>query len=200
MAMPLSHIGSFERFSEKLSGLCQEHISSNKAKGFIFIFENPKTQKLRKSGIHNSDRACDELNKIAGSKLTIFYLDGNLGTNSEYASRVDNFNHVFLDKLGFSEKIDLPCLLFFRIHQQEFSDFEAHTLRWVEMGFVFNDIKNIIQDLADRVDSEDMDSPVPFASNTKVKVIKGLKHISIESLKMIVTGVSTTIVGNFWPY
>ena len=196
MAMPLSHIGTLEDFSKNFSTICQEHVLSNRAKGFVFIFENPKTQKLRKSGIHNSDRAVIELNKIAGEKLTIFYLDNRLGNNREYASRVDNFNNVFIDKISFTEEVNLPCLLFFRINKHVFSDFEAFPLHRMDLGFIYNDIKSIIQDLADRVDSEEMDSAVPSTSQIKVRMIKGLKHYSIESFKILLAGATSAITSH----
>lgn len=196
MAFPLGHIGSLDDFSNDLSALCQEHVLTNRAKGFVFIFDNPKTQKLRKSGIYNSTRAVLDLNKIAGQKLTIFYLDGMDDSARKYEARVDNFNHIFLDKIGYSEEIEFPCMLFFRIHKQEFSDFTLILLGRTELAFVYHDIKCGIQKLADSVDLVGIDISSLYNDHSKVRIIKGIKHYSIESFKVLLAGIPSAIANN----
>src|SRR6266704_5407193 len=86
---------------DRFDAICQEHVTSKRAKAFAFIFYDFVDQDLRR--ILKNQGAFAQLDRLAGDDLSVFYL--HMGRRDT----VSKFNTAFLSKLGVIDKATPPA-------------------------------------------------------------------------------------------
>src|SRR6266700_5291869 len=90
-----------DSFLDRFDAICQEHVTSKRAKAFAFIFYDFVDQDLRR--ILKNQGAFAQLDRLAGDDLSVFYL--HMGRRDT----VSKFNTAFLSKLGVIDKATPPA-------------------------------------------------------------------------------------------
>lgn len=105
---------SVESFVERFESVCHDHLTNKRAKAFAFIFYGDKQDKTPQ--ILKNIGAFAKLDRISGDKLTIFYLD-------TFKQRiVERFNREFTRKLGVADTAKPPCIVFFKVREDNIHD------------------------------------------------------------------------------
>jgi hypothetical protein len=104
----------FDAFLERFDQICQEHLHSNRAKAFAFIFYDFTDHELR--ALLRDQGVFTQLDRLAGSDLSVFFLH-----SANKATTVTEFNSCFLSKLGIENAL-LPCVVFFKLKNDQIED------------------------------------------------------------------------------
>jgi hypothetical protein len=105
---------NFKSFSQRFDTICQQHVADGRAQAFAFIFYDFTDNAL--STILRDQGAFAQLDRLSGKELSIFYL------HSGTRHTVRAFNLEFLSALGVSDETTLPCVVFFRVDQENVKD------------------------------------------------------------------------------
>jgi hypothetical protein len=98
---------SLPSFKARFDQLCQEHLESQRALAFAFIFYDFGDSEIRK--VLKDRGVFTQLDRLAGNDLSIFFL------HSETRRAIETFNSAFLFKLGIQDNIELPCVVFLNL-------------------------------------------------------------------------------------
>ena len=108
---------SLETFLRRFDEICTEKGSK---RSFAFIFYDFRDSIIKK--ILKDEGVFVELDRLSEKKLSIFFLHAA----SENGTR--RFNRAFLSKLGLKGKVELPCVVFFKLNDSEVTDVTAVTI------------------------------------------------------------------------
>jgi hypothetical protein len=164
---------SMKLFSEQFIKLCGEHLEGGRAKAFAFIFYDFEDLEFRR--ILDDQGVFTRLDRLSGDQLSIFYL------NSGNETAVERFNAKFLSRLGFDQDVRLPCIVFFRVSDEQEIDVAAVTLENASIIHGFLELhENIKQYIAE--------VPVTVEDSKYWKwFTSGAKFISLEALRASIT-------------
>lgn len=119
-------------FMARFDEICKEHLEEGRAKAFAFIFyqfnDAPLKQILRDQGVFA------KLDRLSGRDLSVFYLH----TGSRHA--VEAFNDFFLRELDINERATLPCVVFFRVKNDQIHDVEIAQLDSADLIHGFDEL------------------------------------------------------------
>lgn len=124
-------------FVDRFGAICQEHENQNQTRAFAFIFYDFTSPSLRR--ILKDQGVFAKLDRLAGTQLSIFYL--HVGTRGI----VEAFNSYFLTLLGVKEHARLPCMVFFRVHDQKVVDVEVAQLDSADLIHGFTELYGAIE-------------------------------------------------------
>lgn len=127
---------NLETFRERFDHICSEHLAKGRAGAFAFIFYDFSDDQL--SAVLNDRGAFTQLDRLAGTELSVFYL------HSGTATVIESFNRHFLTKLGVKELISLPCVVFFRITENKIADVEIAQLEHADLIQGFHELHGAI--------------------------------------------------------
>jgi hypothetical protein len=162
---------SFDSFLNRFDALCREHLRENRARAFAFIFYDFGDQKFR--SILKSQGVFAQLDRLAGSDLSVFYL------HSARRRTVERFNESFIEKLGISAEVRLPCIVFFRVKNDEVTDVAVAQLESGDLVHGFHELYVLIERYIKEELSGDMEG------SRYVRWLKsGSKFIGLEALKV----------------
>jgi hypothetical protein len=105
---------NFDTFLERFGQICQEHLHSNRAKAFAFIFYDFTDRELKT--LLRDQGVFTQLDRLAGSDLSVFFLH-----SANRAKTVTKFNSSFLSTLGVENAL-LPCVVFFKLKNDQIED------------------------------------------------------------------------------
>jgi hypothetical protein len=125
-----------DSFLVRFDTICQEHVQNKRAKAFAFIlydFGSDLHRILKDQGIFA------RLDRLAGTNLSVFYL------HTARRGTFDQFNAVFLSKLGVIEKANPPCVVFFKLKNNRFEDVLIAQLESADLIHGFDELSGVIQ-------------------------------------------------------
>jgi hypothetical protein len=76
---------------------------------------------------------------LSGAKLSILYL------HTAGRETIERFNTEFVSKLGLDERAKLPCVVFFRLVGEEFTDIEVAVLESADLIHGFHELYRVIE-------------------------------------------------------
>lgn len=126
-----------DSFLKRFDAICREHLKEQRAKAFAFIFYDFADNDLHR--ILKDERVFAQLDRLSGTKLTIFYLH----TGNKEA--VNRFNNVFLSKLGVAENATPPCVVFFRVTKDGVGDVAVAQLDNADLMHGFQELYSAIE-------------------------------------------------------
>jgi hypothetical protein len=127
---------NLDSFIQRFFEICQQHLREKRAKAFAFIFYDFKNAELRK--VLKDQGVFAQLDRLSADRISIFYLH----TGSRRA--IDRFNQEFLSKLGVSEKVLLPCVVFFKFGDGNIRDIEVAQLDHADLIHGFKELYDAI--------------------------------------------------------
>ncbi|MGB6064335.1 MAG: deaminase [Desulfomonilaceae bacterium] len=139
---------NLDSFLERFDSICREQQRSGRAKAFAFILYSFGDYDLH--AILKDRGVFTELDRLAGKALSIFYLDAGTGTS------LHTFNSEFLSKLDLEGIAAPPCVVFFKLAENGFSDITLVRLDRPNLILGFHELYGIIdrylrsQQLTDR--------------------------------------------------
>jgi hypothetical protein len=161
---------SSESFSQRFDELCREHLREGRAKAFAFIFydfhDQQFKQVLRNQGVFT------QLDRLSGNKLSVFYL------HSGNREAVRHFNTEFLTRLGLREGVILPCVVFFKVEDDQITDVKAVHLESADLIHGLHELYGVIEDYI-----SDSASTPPRESKYLKWVKSGAEIITVEAFK-----------------
>lgn len=128
---------SVDSFLQRFEELCSEHLRSGRARAFAFIFYDFDDQEFR--SILKDQGVFAQLDRLAGSDLSVFYL------HSAKRRTVERFNRAFMEKLGISSDVRLPCLVFFRVVGDQAADVALAQLENADLVHGFHELYGLIE-------------------------------------------------------
>lgn len=126
-----------EAFLDRFDAICAEHIKTNRAKAFAFIFYDFQDQALRR--ILKDQGVFAQLSLLAGKSLSIFYLN-----TTARRETVMQFNSNFLAKL-YVENARPPCVVFFKLKPDGISEVAVAQLDSADLLHGFHELYAVIQ-------------------------------------------------------
>lgn len=138
---------SAQSFSDRFAELCQEHIARGRARAFAFIFYDFQDREFRR--VLKDQGVFAKLDRLSGNDLSVFYLH----SGSQYAH--ERFNSDFLSRLDLTERVSLPCVVFFRVSAEQITDITAIHLESASLIHGFHELHGIISHYI----SESLDAP-----------------------------------------
>ena len=127
---------SSKSFSQRFDELCREHLDEGRARAFAFIFYNFLDQQFRR--VLKDQGVFAKLDRLSGAHLSIFYL------HSGGAQAVQRFNEDFLARLDLSEKVMLPCVVFFKVKDDRITDVKAVHLESADLIHGFHELYGVV--------------------------------------------------------
>lgn len=127
----------FEEFSKRFDDICQQHLAQGKARAFAFIFYDFEDRAIR--GILKDEGVFAELDRLSGDRMTIFYL------NASTRHGVKSFNEQFLSALGVVEPVSLPCVVFFKVKDEEIREVDVAILDHANLIHGFRELYGAIE-------------------------------------------------------
>ncbi|GIL05786.1 MAG: hypothetical protein BroJett031_23060 [Betaproteobacteria bacterium] len=126
-----------DTFLDRFDAICKEHLQTNRAKAFAFIFYDFVDQDLRR--ILKNQGVFTQLDRLAGHDLSVFYL------HTGRRDVVAKFNTVFLSKLGVNDRAAPPCVVFFRFKKNSIEDVAIAQLDNADLVHGFHELYGVIE-------------------------------------------------------
>lgn len=168
-------------FRKQFGMLCKEHIQSDRAKGFAFIFYNFHDYEFK--NILKDQGVFAQLDRLSGNHLSVFYLH----QGGHYATT--RFNKYFLSRVGVEEPVRLPCVVFFTVSNDLIEDFKVAELQSSSYIHGFHELYGVIE----RYIEEDLISQTE--SSKYLRWLKGsAKFISIETFRTLLISMLDRVV------
>jgi hypothetical protein len=123
-------------FLARFDQICERHLNEDRAKSFAFIFYDFTDRKSR--AVLKNQGVFTQLDRLSGLDLSVFFLH----TGTRHA--VKTFNDTFLRRLGVSEEATLPCVVFFKLTQDGFSDISVANLDHNDLIHAFKELHDVI--------------------------------------------------------
>ena len=158
-----------DSFLLRFDTICHEHLKNKRAKAFAFIlydFGSDLHRILKDQGIFT------QLDRLAGTNLSVFYL------HTARRGTVDQFNAVFLSKLGVIEKANPPCVVFFKLKNDRFEDVLIAQLESADLTHGFHELYGVIQHYI-----EDDVADAPQGSRVLKILKRSTKFIALETFR-----------------
>ena len=130
-----------ESFIKRFDEICAQHIKDKQAKAFAFIFYDFRDEDIKR--ILRDQGVFAQLDRLSGNNLSLFYLH----TSSEdvrRSYRIRRFNNFFLEKLGI-EDAKTPCVVFFRLTNDQIEDVEVVQLEHADLIHGFKELYEVVE-------------------------------------------------------
>lgn len=140
---PLGYIESYESFKREIN----QRLETERAIGFLL--DCPRRKLLERSGLINSARSVEGLDRLMSDRMSIYYLSPlqlirqkrageDLRSRSSTTNASENlkvtriiherFNELILSGLQIPHRIDVPCLLLFRPRGNDLAERKYYAL------------------------------------------------------------------------
>jgi hypothetical protein len=129
-------------FKNRFENICSEHIQAGRAKTFAIIFYDFNDVSLRK--ILKDRGVFTKLDRLAGATVSIFYL------HSARHKTVDAFNRTFLSQLGVQENVEPPCVVFFKLSNDQIEHISVAKLTRASEMHGFHELHSVVQEYVER--------------------------------------------------
>ena len=153
-------------FQARFDQICAEHLEQSRAKSFAFIFYDFLNRDIQQ--ILRDQGAFAQLDRLSGRQLSLFYLHAGRRT------AVESFNAHFLSVLGVKGEASLPCVVFFRVRDDEIVDVEVAELQSANLIHGFHELYVAIESYLK------LDTAAPPDSRTIRWIKGGARFISVE--------------------
>ncbi len=158
---------NLESFQRRFDQICDEHLAKGRTSSFAFIFYNFTNNEFRQ--ILKDEGAFAKLDRLSGTELSLFYL------HTGRKSALDSFNTHFLSALGVKDQASLPCVVFFRVKENEVIDVEIAELESANLIHGFHELYVAIESYLES------NSAAPASESRAIRWISGgAKFASVE--------------------
>ncbi len=161
---------SFDSFHRRFLQICEEHVESNRAHSFAFIFYDLDDGSLK--SILRDQGVFTKLDRLVRSRLSLFYL------HNPKPHTARSFNREFQDRLGISTSG--PCVVFFRISSGAITDIKVCAIESTHLLQGFHEIHGIVSEYLEEGPTVKTSSKVWRSFGT------GLKWVGKEAITDIV--------------
>ncbi|WP_347358470.1 hypothetical protein [Bdellovibrio sp.] len=124
---------NIESFTKRFETICHQHKSQGRASAFAFIFHDFEDNAFKK--VLKDNKVYTKLDRLSGNNLSVFYLHSKSGENT-----FKTFNSEFTKKLGLTDEISLPCIVFFKIDGDSIKSVNAVSFEGSDIMTSFNDL------------------------------------------------------------
>jgi hypothetical protein len=159
-----------KEFTERFGAICKDHLATGRSHAFAFIFYDFKNSALRR--ILEDQQAFTKLDRLSGMQLSIFYLHADTQVG------IKRFNSEFLSVLGIPEQSSFPCVVFFRVEDENVIDVEIAQLDSADEMHGFQELYTIFEKYI---------SPYLIEKNSEAPtsgwLIGGARFIGLEVVK-----------------
>ena len=160
---------SLESFIERFDAICAEHLRTERAASFAFIFYDFKDEYIRQ--ILADQGVFAKLDRLTGRKMSLFYL------NASGRKSIRLFNDQFLARLGL-EGAALPCLIFFDFRHGEIEDLEMVCIEHGNLVHGFHELYEAVKARIERTPRQQA------AGGTTLRWIKSsAKFVTVEVVR-----------------
>lgn len=128
---------NLDSFINRFDEICSQHLAEGRAQSFAFILYDFTDNAVRE--ILNNQGVFAKLDRLSAQELSVFYLHN--GTRRS----VDKFNDRFLAALGVSERAELPCVIFFKLKDNQIGDVRVVQIDNADLVNGFSEIYNAIE-------------------------------------------------------
>jgi len=109
-----------ESFLARFEGICRDHQETDGTKSFAFIFYDFRDDRIK--AILRDRGVFARLDRLSGETLSIFYL------HASSEKGVERFNEAFQEQLRLEDRVYLPCVVFFKLSDDGFTDMAVYTV------------------------------------------------------------------------
>lgn len=127
----------FDSFMRRFEKICEEHLKSNRAKAFAFIFYDFEDSAIKK--VLKDQGVFAQLDRLSGHDLSVFYL------HAGSRRLVNAFNDIFLSAFDIHGKIELPAVIFFTLSRNEVCISEIVELERLDIMFAFHELYEVMK-------------------------------------------------------
>lgn len=169
---------SFDTFIKRFREICKNHIETQRAHAFAFIFYDFDDSNLK--NILKSNGGFARLDRLSGKKLSVFYLHSN---NRKLNS---HFNKIFRYVFEIEENVSLPFVLFLKFDGKikEIEDLKISELEQDNPMFAFNELYETIEAYIEQIENESI--VISPKRNKLVNLLAKYKKMAIEEfIKLI---------------
>lgn len=128
---------SLRSFIVRFEQICREHLHDGRARAFAVVFYDFGDEELRR--ILRDQGVFAELDRLTATNLSLFYL------HAGRRRTVERFNGEFLDRLGLDRDVRLPCVVFFRVREDEIEDVIVAQLENANLIHGFHELYGVIE-------------------------------------------------------
>lgn len=164
----------YHEFVEAFESICREHSRDKRARAFAFIFYDMTNGPVRQA--LKSARGFEILNMETGKDMTLFYL--HAVADEPY---INTFNQYFMQLLNIETQITPPCIVFFRVTEDEIGDISFRYIddQTEEEHLIVEALRRDIAEYTTGINAEGDLSPLTKAVGwlSKTAFSLGLKHI-----------------------
>lgn len=125
-------------FMARFDEICRTHLRERRAKCFAFIFYDFTNHAIR--AILKDQGVFAKIDRLAGDQLSVFYL--HAGTMDGIAE----FNSAFLSKLGATEPVELPCVVFFKLGKEGIDSISIAQLDSTDLIHGFDELQQAVKE------------------------------------------------------
>ena len=169
-----------DSFLTRFETICWEHRNGRRAQSFALIFYDFGDAAFRT--ILRDQGVFAQLDRLSGKKLSIFYL------HCASRSGVRRFNEAFTSALGLNEEVRLPCVAFFKLSDNGFTDVAIAAIDSADKIHGFHELYDIVERYLQE------EEPEPEGGLRFIRWIKSATaFVSIE----VVRGSIRALLGHF---
>ena len=148
---------SFNSFNQRFDAICTEHLASSRPGLRLHLL---RLQGRWTTPILKDQGVFAQLDRLSGTDLRIFYLH----TGSRPA--IKKFNERFLAALGVTDQAQLPCVVFFKVINNQIEDIEIAQLDSANLIHGFHELYSAVEHYL---------ATTPVVHSTESSAIKWLK-------------------------
>ncbi len=126
-----------KNFLNRFEEICLSHLEQKRAKAFAFIFYDFLDSDIKR--ILKDQGAFARLDRLSGDELSIFYI------HSPHEAFVSDLNQKLIQKLQVHQEVTPPCVIFFKIADEGFSDISVAALNSPDLIHGLNELCEVVE-------------------------------------------------------
>jgi hypothetical protein len=150
----------YDQFLETFNSVCLDHIQQGLARIFAFVFYDMKHGVVR-DALKNAD-GFRRLHEKTATDVTLFYLHADAKE-----SHLQNFNLCFMEALGIENQVQVPCMVFFRVNNENIEDVSLYAIdeKSTDLALTIAELERYVDEAINALNSEGNLSALTFIGN-----------------------------------
>jgi hypothetical protein len=136
----------FDEFVKRFDAISQQLVEQNRAKAFAFIFYDFNNASIK--DVVAPDGGFLELDRLSAKDVTVFYFH----TNS--SQKLRTFNEIVINSLGLREDLTLPCIVFFKVKNNEVDEIKVVELIENDYLSAFRELYSVIKSYINEINKQ----------------------------------------------
>lgn len=139
----------YAAFIDRFDAICREHLHDGRARAFAFVFYDMTNGVVRRA--LNNAHGFRILHEKTGKDITLFYLHDHA-----IEAHWRNFNKTFMEALGVGDQAVPPCMVFFRVHEEDIEDVSIYRIdeQTTDPILVAAELEQYVNDAIKRLSAE----------------------------------------------